>query len=114
VALVPVDPLNAQVPDLARPRSIRAGNNVPLHMYVLPKTELASGVLGFHGVAMLDRPASVLKTDLRAYRRLGLYVERRIELRKALARFWARGNANDSIERSMRPQIESRPLEHLE
>jgi len=31
-----------------------------------------------------------------------------------MARFWARGNADDSIERSMRPQLEKRPLEDLE
>ena len=50
----------------------------------------------------------------RPYRRLGLYVAARIELRKALARFWARGDASQSIDRSMRPQIERRPLEDLE
>jgi hypothetical protein len=37
-----------------------------------------------------------------------------IRLRNALARFWARGDASDSIERSMRPQMEQRPLEDLE
>lgn len=47
-------------------------------------------------------------------RRLGLYVESRIALRKAMARFWARGNADESIERAMRPQLEKRPLEDLE
>jgi hypothetical protein len=52
----------------------------------------------------------MLKENLRDYRRLGLYVESRIALRKAMARFWARGNADQSIERSMRPQIENRPL----
>jgi len=51
---------------------------------------------------------------LRDYRRLGVHVEPRIALRKALARFWARGDASDSIERSMRQQIENRPLEDLE
>ena len=56
----------------------------------------------------------MLKDNLRDYRRLGLYVESRINLRKALARFWARGDAGESIERSMRPQIENRALEDLE
>ena len=88
-----------------------AGKNVSLHMFPLPRTELGGGgVLGFNGVALLDRPASMLKDNLRDYRRLGLYVA----LCKAMARFWARGNADESIERSMRPEIESRPLEDLE
>jgi hypothetical protein len=56
----------------------------------------------------------MLKNNLRDYQRLGLYVESRIALRKALARFWARGDASDSIERSMLSQIENRPLEDLE
>jgi hypothetical protein len=114
VAVVPVDPLNLLVADFNEVRNIRAGKNVPRHMFVLPKTGLGQGVLGFNGVALLDRPTSFLKDDLRTYRRLGLHVERRIELRKALARFWARGNADDSIERAMRPQIQNRPLEDLE
>jgi hypothetical protein len=37
-----------------------------------------------------------------------------MSLRDALARFWARGDASESIERTMRPQIENRPLEDLE
>jgi hypothetical protein len=56
----------------------------------------------------------MLKDNLRDYRRLGLYVESRIKLRKALAIFWARGDASESIERSIRPQIENRALEDLE
>jgi hypothetical protein len=114
VAVVPVEPLNLVIPDLAPARNVLAGKNVPLHVFPLPRTDLGGSVLGFNGVALLDRPASMLKDNLRDYRRLGLYVESRIRLRKALARFWARGNADDSIERSMRPQIESRPLEDLE
>ena len=78
-----------------------AGKNVPLHMFPLPRTQLGGGgVLGFNGVAWLDRPASMLKDNLRDYRRLGLYVDSRIALRKAMARFWARGNADESIERA--------------
>jgi hypothetical protein len=114
VAVVPVEALNLVIPNLAQARNILAGKNVPLHVFPLPRTQLGGSVLGFNGVALLDRPASMLKDNLRDYRRLGLYVESRIRLRKALARFWARGNADESIERSMRPQIENRPLEALE
>lgn len=114
VSVVPVQALNLVVPDLAKARAIRAGKSVPLHVVYLPRTELAAGVLGFPGVALLDRPASMLKDNLRDYRRLGLYVDSRIALRKALARFWGRGSADDSIEASMRKQIESRPLEDLD
>jgi hypothetical protein len=114
VAVVPVEPLNLVIPGLAQARNVLAGKNVPLHVFPLPRTDLGGSVLGFNGVALLDRPASMLKDNLRDYRRLGLYVESRIRLRKALARFWARGNADESIERAMRPQIENRPLEALE
>lgn len=114
VAVVPVQALNLAVPDLAAARRVMAGSNVPLHLFPLPKTTLGDGVLAFHGAALLDRPASMSKRGLLEYRRLGLYVEARIALRKALARFWARGSADQSIERSMRPQLEHRPLEDLE
>lgn len=114
VAVVPVQALNLVVNDISEARNIRAGNNVPLHIFHLPPTGLGGDILGFHGAALLDRPASMLKDNLRDYRRLGLYVESRSKVRKALARFWARGDASESIERSMRPQIENRPLEDLE
>jgi hypothetical protein len=114
VAVVPVQPLNLVIPEIVEARSVLAGNNVPLHLFPLPRSDLGGGILGFNGVALLDRPASMLKDNLREYRRLGLYVDSRIALRKAMARFWARGNAADSIEGSMRPQIENRPLEDLE
>ena len=115
VAVVPVEALNLVIPDITTSRNVLAGKNVPLHMFPLPRTHLGDGaVLGFNGVALLDRPASMLKHNLRDYRRLGLYVESRIALRKAMARFWARGNADESIERSMRPQLEKRLLEDLE
>jgi hypothetical protein len=114
VAVVPVQPLNLVIPSLAEARSVLAGKKVPLHQFPLPRTELGGGILRFNGVALLDRPASMLKQNLRDYRRLGLYVESRIALRKAMARFWARGNADESIERSMRAQMENRPLEDLE
>jgi len=114
VSVVPVQALNLVVGDITQARNIRSGNNVPLHVFHLPPTGLGGGILGFHGAALLDRPASMLKDNLRDYRRLGLYVESRIALRKALARFWARGDADDSIEKKTRPQIENRPLENLE
>jgi hypothetical protein len=114
IAVVPVQPLNLVIPSIAEARNVLAGNNVPLHLFPLRRTERGAGILRFNGVALLDRPASMLKENLRDYRRLGLYVESRIALRKAMARFWARGNADQSIERSMRPQIENRPLEDLE
>ncbi|HWH45783.1 MAG TPA: hypothetical protein VNT32_13750 [Thermoleophilaceae bacterium] len=115
VAVVPVEALNLVVPAITAARNILAGKNVPLHMFPLPRTDLGGGaVLGFNGVALLDRPASMLKDNLRDYRRLGLYVESRIALRKAMARFWARGNADEAIEHAMRPQLDNRPLEDLE
>jgi hypothetical protein len=114
VAVVPVEALNLVIPDLPIARNVRVGKNVPLHMFPLARTALGNGILGFDGVALLDRPASLLKDNLRDYRRLGLYIDARIALRKALARFWARGDASESIEHSMRPQIERRPLEALE
>jgi hypothetical protein len=114
VVVVPVQPLNLVVPDLAQARNALAGKSVPLHLFPLPRTDLGGGILPFNGVALLERPASLLKSNLRDYRRLGLYVESRIALRKAMAWFWARGNADESIERSMRQQIKTRPLEDLE
>lgn len=114
VAVVPVQALNLVVGDITEARNIRAGNNVPKHLFYLPPTDLGGGIVRFYAVALLDRPASMLKDNLRDYRRVGLYVESRIKLRKALAHSWARGDAGDSIERSMRPQIENRPLEDLE
>lgn len=113
VAVVPVEALNLVVADITEARNVRAGKNVPLHVFHLPATELGGGILEFHGAALLDRPASMLKGNLRDYRRLGLYIESRIKLRKALARFWTRGDASESIERSIRPQIENRALEDL-
>jgi hypothetical protein len=114
VSIVPVRALNMMISELADARSVRNGKNVPKHMFFLPRTELGDGALGFHGVALLDRPASMRKDNLRAYRRLGLVVEARMNLRNALALFWARASAAESIERSMRPQIENRRLEDLE
>jgi hypothetical protein len=114
VAVVPVQPLNLVICELREARNVLAAKNVPLHLFPLRRTDLGGGILGFNGVALLDRPASMLKDNLRDYRRLGLHVDARIALRKAMARFWARGHADESIERSMRPQIENRPLEDLE
>lgn len=114
VAVVPVQALNLVASDIDHARDIRAGKNVPLHVFHLLPTDLGDGILRFHGAALLDRPASMLKDNLRDYRRLGLHVESRIKLRGALARFWSRVDAREGIERTMRPQIENRPLEHLE
>ncbi|MBA3406760.1 MAG: hypothetical protein H0U06_01660 [Solirubrobacterales bacterium] len=114
VAVVPVQSLNLVTGDITKSRSIRDGKNVPLHVFHLPPTDLGGGILRFHGAALLDRPASMLKDNLRDYRRLGLYIEARIKLRKALARFWARGSADNSIDESMAKQFEHRPLEDLE
>lgn len=114
VAVVPVQALNLLTSNIAEARNIRAGHNVPRHVFHLPPSDLGGRILQFHAVALLDRPASMLKDNLRDYRRLGLHVEARIKLRNALARFWARGDASQSIEQSMRPQIERRPLEDLE
>lgn len=114
VAVVPVEPLNLLVPDLSQARTIANRKSVPKHFFVLPPTALRNGLLPYHAIALLDRPASMLKHNLRDYRRLGLFIEARIDLRKALARFWARGDAGDSIERAMRPQIDARALEDLE
>jgi hypothetical protein len=114
VAVVPVQPLNLVIPALVTARNVLAGKSVPLHLFPLRRSDLGGGILGFNGVALLDRPASMLKNNLRDYRRLGLHLESRIALRKAMARFWARGNADESIEHSMRPQIANRPLEDLE
>ena len=114
VAVVPVQALNLVIDDIDQARSVLAGNNVPWHMFPLPRTDHGGSVLGFNAVALLDRPASMLKDNLRDYRRLGLYVDARIALRKALARFWARGKADDDIDHSMGIQKERRPLEDLE
>lgn len=114
VAVVPVQPLNLVIPDITQARAIRDGKSVPLHLFPLPRTDLGGNILPFHAVALLDRPASMLKHNLRDYRRLGLYVDERIRLRKALARFWARGNAGDDIDRSMEAQRQNRSLEELE
>jgi hypothetical protein len=81
---VPVEALNLVIPDIAQARAVLAGKNVPLHIFPLARTDLGGGVLGFNGVALLDRPASMLKENLRDYRRLGLYVDSRIALRPLL------------------------------
>jgi hypothetical protein len=114
VAVVPVEALNLVIPDITRARSMLAGKHVPLHMFPLPRTDLGGGaVLGFNAVALLDRPASMLKDNLRDYRRLGLYVESRIALRR---RWPASGHAETPTKASsaMRPQLEKRRLEDLE
>jgi len=61
VSVVPVEALNLVVPELKHARNVREGNNVLLHMFPLPRTELGEGILRFDGVALLDRPASMLE-----------------------------------------------------
>lgn len=56
VAVVPVQSLNLLIPDIDQARNVLAGNNVPLHMFPLPRTQLGDRVLGFNAVALLDRP----------------------------------------------------------
>lgn len=114
VAIVPVEPLRLFV-GADEARSIVRGKNVPKHFFHLPRTDLGDGILPFHAVALLDRPGSLLKENLPAYRRLGLYVDARIRLRAQLALFWARANAEDRIRSSIEKQLEhGRSLEDLE
>ncbi|MBA3380808.1 MAG: hypothetical protein H0T97_02925 [Actinobacteria bacterium] len=115
LAVVPVDPLGALIPDRNRARNIAGGKNVPLHFFPLPPTELGDRILPLHAVALLDRPASLLKHNLIEYRRLALYLEARIKLRAQLSNFWARANAEGRIRESIEAQQRSgRELEDLE
>ncbi|MGH2745451.1 MAG: hypothetical protein ACRDLY_01825 [Thermoleophilaceae bacterium] len=115
LAVVPVDPLGALVPDRERARNIARGRNVPLHFFPLPATALGKGILPFHAAALLDRPASLLKHNLIEYRRLALYLEARIKLRAQLSNFWARANAEPRIRESIEAQQRGgRELEDLE
>lgn len=115
VTIVPVEPVGLLVDNRDEVRSITRGKNVPKHFFYLPPTELGGGLLPFHAAALLDRPSSLLKHDLAAYRRLGLYVDARVQLRACLAGFWARVNAEDRITSSIEQQLKhGRPLEDLE
>jgi hypothetical protein len=67
IAVVPVQPLNLVIPSIAEARNVLAGNNVPLHLFPLRRTERGAGILRFNGVALLDRPASMLKENLRDF-----------------------------------------------
>lgn len=114
VAIVPVEPLRLLV-DRDQAASIIRGKSVPKHFFHLRPTELGGGILPFHAVVLLDRPCSLLKRNVHAYRRLGLYVDARIQLRAQLAAFWARANADDRIRGSIEKQLEhGRSLEDLE
>lgn len=115
VAIVPVEPVGLLVDDRDDVRNITRGKNVPKHFFHLPPTDLGRGILPFHAAALLDRPSSLLKHDLADYRRLGLYVDARVQLRASLAAFWARANAEDRIKSSIEQQLEhGRALEDLE
>lgn len=115
LAVVPVDPLGAVISDRDRARNVARGKNVPLHFFPLPPTQLGDRILPFHAVALLDRPASLLKHNLIDYRRLALYLEARIKLRTQLSSFWGRANAEDTIRKSIEAQQRGgRELQDLE
>lgn len=114
VAVVPVEPARIVVDDdtLA---NIRGGTSNVLHLFPLPPTELGNRVLPFHAVALLDRPACFPKHRLRVYRRLGLYRDQRYDLRKKLARFWARGNSDEALDRDLEAKSQNDvPLDRIE
>jgi hypothetical protein len=86
-----------------------------LHLFGLPRTTLGHGVLSMDSVAILDRPTSLLKHELRDYRRLGLHLDVRVELRKKLARFWARASAEKQIDDAIQKQLQAgRPFEDFD
>lgn len=112
VAIVPVEPLGVVAPR-ERWESIRQQKT--LHLFHLPPTDLGSRLIPFEAVALLDRPSSLLKHELRQYRRLGLYRDYRFELRKKLASFWARASAAESLDRQLQKLTENDvPLTKIE
>jgi hypothetical protein len=116
VAVVPVEPLRVVVANRDSWDQIkkRAATR-PHHLFYLPPTDLGGGVLAFDAVAQLDRPGSFLKHDLRGYRRLGLYLDTRYELRKQLARFWPRITADDLLDRDLLAKVDNKvPLDRIE
>ncbi|HEY7421572.1 MAG TPA: hypothetical protein VH541_06155 [Gaiellaceae bacterium] len=115
--VVPVVPIRSLFGDTKTIAKILEGRSYGeyLHLFPLPRTELGSGVLRLDCVALLDRPTSILKHDLRGYRRLGLYREYRVELRKKLARFWARAKAEEVLDEELRLQTDGgRPFDSFE
>jgi len=114
VALVPVQPANMMV-NADSLKQLRDEKSKALHLFYLPPTDLADGILAFDAVALLDRPACFPKSTLDYYRRLGLFRDQRYALRKKLARFWGRGNADKTLDEDLRVKIEREvPLEVIE
>ena len=116
VAVVPVEPLRVVVPSRDSWDQIKKrASKRPAHLFYLRPSELGGGVLRFEAVAQLDRPGSFLKHELQGYRRLGLYLNERYELRKQLARFWPRVSADDELESELQAKIEHDvPLDKIE
>lgn len=98
--VVPVFPIRALIDNPKTIEKILEGKayGEHLHLFPLPRTNLGGGALVTDSVALLDRPTSILKHELRAYRQLALYRDYRFELRKKLARFWARAQAEDYLD----------------
>lgn len=113
VAVVPVEPLRL-VASRDERKDLQEGKGA-YHLFYLPPTDLAKQVVPWDAVAQLDRPTSLLKHDLRQYRVLGLVLSARFELRKQLAWFWARGSADEPLDK-LRAGLEGsgRPLEEME
>ncbi len=115
--VVPVMPIRILFGDAKKIARILEGKAYGeyLHLFPLPKTALGGGVLRIDCVALLDRPTSILKHELREYRRLALHRDHRVELRKKLARFWARAKAEHVIDDEIHQQDEGgRPFESFE
>jgi hypothetical protein len=116
-AVVPVMPIRMLLSDEKEIVRLIEGASygTHLHLFALPRTSLGKGVLAIDCVALLDRPTSILKHELRQYRRLALYRDHRVELRKKLARFWARAKAEQAIDEEIRLQDEGgRPFEDFD
>ncbi len=115
--VVPVMPIRMLFDDAKKIAKILEGKayGEHLHVFPLPRTELGGGVLQVDCVALIDRPTSILKHELRDYRRLALHRNHRVELRKKLARFWARTKAEAVIDEEIRLQDEGgKPFESFE
>jgi hypothetical protein len=113
VAVVPVDPALAHVTE-KDVETLRKGKG-GLNLFLLPRTELGDGVMPFDCVALLDRPTSLYKHDLRHYRKLGLYVDQRFALRKKMAYFWARASASHDLDKMLEGvKRGDRPLHEIE
>jgi hypothetical protein len=114
VAVVPVQPAFAVV-NQATVEKLRSDKNDVHHLFYLPPTDLGGALLPFDAVALLDRPASFPRHQLKDYRRLGLFRDQRYELRKKLAWFWARASADEALETDLEAKIKHNvSLERIE